>query len=111
MTKADNIALGKRVNAIRKEQQISSNALSEKCSVEPTYIRMIESGARTPSMSLFIKICNALHISPSYLLSDSLDASIENQYDALCSRMRELTPKQAEMAAAMVETMIDKLEQ
>ena len=111
MTKADAKALGKRMNAVRKDQQVSSNALGEKCSVEPTYIRMIESGTRTPSMALFIKVCNALHISPGYLLTDSLDAGANDQYDALCNRLRELTPKQIEMISAMIEAMIDKLEQ
>jgi transcriptional regulator with XRE-family HTH domain len=110
MTKADAKALGKRLNAVRKEQQVSSNILSEKCSVEPNYIRMIESGSRTPSMALFIKICNALSISPGYLLLDSLNANAGDPYDTLCNRLREFTPKQIEMIAAMIEAMIDKLE-
>jgi len=70
---------------------------------------MIESGARTPSMAVFIKLCNALQISPGYLLAGSLKANVEDRYDALCRRMRGLTPKQAEMAAAMIETMLSKL--
>ena len=111
MTKAKAKAFGKRLNALRKEQQVSSNALSEKCSVEPNYIRMIECGSRTPSMSVFIKLCNALSASPGYLLSDSLVAKEEEKFDVLCNRMRELTPKQLEMATAMIEAMIEKMEQ
>jgi transcriptional regulator with XRE-family HTH domain len=110
MTKADKKSFGKRLNTIRKEQKVSSNALSEKCSVEPSYIRMIESGTRTPSMGLFIQLCNALNASPGYLLSDSLDAGADDQYDALCNRLREFTPKQIEMITAMIEAMMDKLE-
>jgi transcriptional regulator with XRE-family HTH domain len=110
VTKAEAKAFGKRLNAVRKEAQVSSNALSDKCEVEPNYIRMIECGTRTPSMSVFIKICNALSISPGYLLCDCLESNEEERFDVLCNRMRELTPKQLEMATAMIEAMIDKME-
>ena len=110
MTKGDKISFGKRVNTVRKEQKLSSNALSEICGVDPAYVRMIERGARTPSLPVFIKICNALRVSPGVLLTDCLEPADEEQYDSICKRMQELTPKQAEIVTAMMEAMIDKLE-
>jgi len=107
----DKIALGKRLNAVRKEQQLSSNALSEKCDVDPVYIRMIESGSRSPSLAVFIKICNSLRVSPGYLLADFLETDEDEPYKAMCNRIRELTPKQSEIVMATIDTMIDKLEQ
>lgn len=111
VTKAERTALGKRLNTVRKERNLSSNALSEQCAVDPVFIRMIESGARSPSLSVFIKICNSLRVSPGYLLADCLETDGDEQYTAMCNRIRELTPKQAEMVMAMIETMIEKLEQ
>jgi transcriptional regulator with XRE-family HTH domain len=110
VTKADKVSLGKRLNAVRKEQQISANALSEKCSVDPVYIRMIERGSRTPSMSVFIDICNALRVSPGYLLADSMDLKSDEQIDGLCRQMKELTPRNLEMVTALIETALEKME-
>jgi len=52
---------------------MSSDKLAELCEVGPVHIRKIESGAKAPSIHLFVKICNALHTSPQYLLQDSLE--------------------------------------
>ena len=110
MTKADKISLGKRMNAVRKDRQFTADALSEICGVDPVYIRMIESGARTPSMSMFIKVCNTLRVSPSYLLSESLDENTEDRITALSDIVRNLAPKNVEIVAATVEAMIEKMD-
>ena len=111
VTKEENVLLGKRMNAVRKEKRISSNELSEQCEIDPVYVRMIERGVRTPSLSVFIKICNSLRVSPGYLLAGSLESENEGQYGAIFERMKELTPKQTDMVTAMIETMLEKLEQ
>ena len=58
--------------------------------------------------TLFINICNALKISPDYLLRDSLT-------DNDVSRIRELTelwestqPSQQEIAAAMIQAVLER---
>lgn len=51
--------LGKRINQIRKERGLTSEALSEICDVNAGHIRQIESGIRLPSLPLFIRICQA----------------------------------------------------
>lgn len=67
--------LGTRIHETRKKMGITSDKLSEMCGVGPVHIRKIESGAKVPSIQLFVRICNALHISPEYLLQDSLDGT------------------------------------
>lgn len=47
--------LGKRINQIRKERGLTSEALSEICDVNAGHIRQIESGIRLPSLPLFIQ--------------------------------------------------------
>ena len=66
-------ALGTRIHEVRKEAGISSDKLAELCGVGPVHIRKIESGAKSPSIDLFVRICNALHVSPDYLLQESLE--------------------------------------
>lgn len=66
-------ALGIRIHEMRKSAGLSSDKLAELCGVGPVHIRKIESGAKLPSIRLFVRICNALHVSPEYLLQDSLE--------------------------------------
>lgn len=72
----DTAGLGKRIHEVRRRAGMSSDKLAELCNVGAVHIRKIESGAKSPSMQLFTRICNALQISPHYLLQDSLNKTI-----------------------------------
>ena len=72
--------LGKRLNAVRKDKGLTSDKLSEMCNINATYLRQIEGGTKMPSLPVFISICNALKVSPDYLLRDELE---ENEVTAI----------------------------
>ena len=98
----DEKGLGKCINMARKERGYTADRLSELCSINATYLRQIEGGTKVPSLPVFINICNALKISPDYLLRDSLT-------DNDVSRIRELTelwestqPSQQEMGVSVI---------
>ena len=65
--------LGKRINMVRKDRGFTADRLSELCSINATYLRQIEGGTKVPSLPVFINICNALKISPDYLLQNKLE--------------------------------------
>ena len=67
--------LGRRINEVRKDRRLTADKLSEVCNINATYLRQIEGGTKMPSLPVFIDICNALKISPDYLLRDVLDAN------------------------------------
>lgn len=99
--------LGKRINTVRKNRGFTADKLSELCNINATYLRQIEGGAKMPSLSVFIDICNALKISPDYLLQDAL---MENEI----SRIKELTelwasasPSQQKIASAMIQSVLN----
>ena len=64
--------LGKRINEVRKDRGFTADKLSELCNINATYLRQIEGGVKMPSLPVFIDICNALRISPDYLLQDEM---------------------------------------
>ena len=106
--KMDEKGLGKRINMTRKERGYTADRLSELCSINATYLRQIEGGTKVPSLPVFINICNALKISPDYLLRDSLT-------DNDISKIRELTelwestpPSQQEIATAMIQAVLER---
>lgn len=100
-------SLGKRLNAIRKDRGFTADKLSELCNINATYLRQIEGGTKVPSLPVFIDICNALKISPDYLLHDHL---IENEVSSI-KELEELwenvLPSRQELAIAMVRAALE----
>lgn len=94
--------LGKRLNAVRKDKGLTSDKLSEMCNINATYLRQIEGGTKMPSLPVFISICNALKVSPDYLLRDELE---ENEVTAIWE-IEELWEKVPPSRQALVLEMI-----
>ena len=105
----DKISFGRRLNAARKEKGLSSERLSELCDKNAVFLRHIESASRLPSLPLFVQLCNNLRVSPHFLLVDSLKWNDEDKISALDTRLRSLSPRQLDIAAETINTLIDKL--
>ena len=116
----DKKLLGRRINAARKERGWTSERLSEICNINATYLRQIESGAKTPSLQVFVALCEALQVfvalcealkvSPTYLLADSLPGAESQDLDALLTLCRKATPKQLNMITAMIRSALNSVE-
>lgn len=99
--------LGKRINQLRKKRGLTSEQLSEICGVNAVHIRKIESGSSLPSISLFIKICNALCVSADFLLGDLLDHPVfPESAEQLGNQFKHLTSVQIEMISEMVGVIV-----
>ena len=68
----DKKLLGKRINMARKERGWTGERLAEACSINATYLRQIETGTKVPSLPVFVSLCAALKVSPTYLLNISV---------------------------------------
>ena len=102
--KMDKKLLGKRINTARKDKGWTGERLSEESSITATYLRQIESGAKLPSLPVFVSICAALKVSPAYLLADYPEAQDMDTLLELCQRA---TPKQMNMIAAMIRSALE----
>lgn len=102
--------LGRRINAARKDRGITSERLSELCNINDTYMRQIESGAKIPSLPVFVTICKELRVSPSYLLADVLEGSGATDLDELTDLLKNATPSQIRMMTAMIRTALGATE-
>lgn len=107
----DKKLLGRQINRARKDRNLTSEKLSEACNINATYLRQIESGAKMPSLPVFVSICRELKVSPSYLLSDILPDLEIKEMDALIELWQIATPKQIEIISAMVQSALDKLQE
>ena len=104
------LALGRRIHTARKEQGLTSETLSEQCHINATYLRQIESGAKTPSLPVFVTICQQLSVSPHYLLADELYGAHDENLVQIAQLLKTATPQQIELIMSMLSGALDALE-
>lgn len=98
--------LGKRINETRKNRGLTAEKLSEICSINATYLRQIEGGKKLPSLPVFIDICNALKISPDYLLQDVLTANEVSSIKELEALWKSASPDKLAIVSAMIQAVL-----
>ena len=99
--------LGKRINSTRKDRNLTADRLSELCNINATYLRQIEGGVKMPSLPVFIDICNALKISPDYLLQDELEENEINKIKELEILWKDVSPSKQELAISMIKAALE----
>lgn len=102
--------LGRRINMVRKDRGFTADSLSELCHINATYLRQIEGGAKMPSLPVFIDICNALKISPDYLLQDVLVENEVSKIKELAELWKSTSPSEQEIATAMIRAVLERKE-
>ena len=105
----DKKLLGRKINAARKEHGLTSERLSELCNIGATYLRQIESGAKMPSLPIFITICRELKVSPAYLLAELLPDVDDYGMEELNELCRKATPRQLKMILSIIHGVLDNL--
>lgn len=105
----DKVLLGKQIKKARKSRKLTAEKLAEMVGVQPTFIRQIESGAALPSLPVFTAMCNALQISPSFLLQ----GNVEDNELSSCVELMELwqtaAPAHTELISSMLKTALEKV--
>ena len=60
--------IGHEIKLERMNKGLSQEKLAEKAGVHRTYISLIERNIKSPTIDIFIRICNGLNIKPSTIL-------------------------------------------
>ena len=105
----DKAAIGLRIKEARKLKGMTQELLAEIIGSGTTYISDIERGAKFPSLTLFIKIVNALDISADFILRGELESGKEHMYDNLTKKLDNITPKQRECVADIIDAYLKTL--
>ena len=105
----DKVMMGARLREARKRANLTQDQLAEKLCIGTTYISDIERGAKFPSLSLFIKLMDALGVSSDYILSGEIEAGKNCVYDDITKKLDALTPKQRLAVSELVDAYIKNL--
>jgi len=68
--------LGRRVRQRRVMMELTQEELAEKAGISCSFVGHIERGEKKFSIGTLVALCNAMEISPNYLLQDSLDVTV-----------------------------------
>lgn len=77
--KSNSRYIGEAIKYFRSRTPYTQEALSEKVRASRTYIGMLESGARRPSLEMLLKIATALGIAAGDLLNDMQRRMLEER--------------------------------
>lgn len=99
--------LGRRINAVRKERGLTADRVSEMCNINATYLRQIEGGIKIPSLPVFIDICNALTVSPDYLLQDELKENEISKIREIESLWQGTSLCKQELVSAIIKAVLE----
>ena len=105
----DKVAIGSRLREARTLVKLTQEQLAEKVGIGTTYISDIERGAKFPSLSLFIKIVDALGVSSDFILRGEIEAGKNCVYDDITKKLDGLTPKQRLGVAELIDAYIKNL--
>ena len=99
--------LGKNIYKARRDKGLSSDTLSELCDITPSYLRQIEAGSKTPSLQLFVKLCNKLQVSPDHLMHGVVSDDVDHSQGELGELFDKATPSQLQLIKAMLQAVVE----
>ena len=106
----ENSFMGARLKSARRSKGLTGEYLAELCHVNATYLRQIESGRKTPSLPVFVSLCQALEVSPTYLLLDSLNKNELSDFGSLAALWSAATPDQLKLVTAILHSVLNQLQ-
>ena len=105
----ERVALGKRIRESRIKKGYTQKNLADRAEIGVVYLSEIERGIKMPSLSIFIKIIDALEVSADYVLRDELPSGGEYTCTEITEKLRTLTPCQRKIASDILNAYLNNL--
>lgn len=102
--------IGTRIRSLRKACNKTQAHFADLLYISPSYLALIESGKRAPSIEILAQISNICDVSVDYLLFGK-DDSIRNMNDKTFQRITEIYPPERVKQALKLAEYYLKLEE
>ncbi len=99
----DAVATGRRIRQTRRAKGLTQKKLGDRIGISDRHISSIENGRENPGFELLIRLCEALGVTPDYLLLGSMR---DDACDGISERLRLCDPGQQRMVKMMIEVML-----
>ena len=98
--------MGLRIAKRRKSLKIQQNVLAELIGISNNHMSSIERGKETPSLDIFVAICNALKVTPDYLLMGSMH--LNNVPENIIDNLKLCMPQDIDLVSHIVQYLVDR---
>lgn len=88
---------GERLKKVRLERKLTIEKLAELVDTGESTIRSYEKSRRYPQIYKLIRLCNALNVTPDYLLQDEIYYNLVTDKNDLLEDIDSLSPKQVDI--------------
>ena len=98
--------IGFRISQRRRELKIKQNQLAEITDLSNNHISNIENGYSTPSLETLAKICEALNVTPDYLLLGNIKTN--NIPQNICDSLLLCNEKSLSLIAKVINAILEE---
>ena len=98
--------IGKNIRKYREKKGMRQEDLAEKVELSLNYMGSLERGEKTPALSTFIDIVNALGVWADMLLCDVVDAGYLVKDSLLTEKLEKVSVKDRETIYDVIDTLV-----
>lgn len=103
----DTIFLGNRIQQIREQRGLTQDDLASRTGISIKHISVLERGVKEPRLATFLKIAEALGVTPNELLINEAD---DMDYEsAIAHRVSQLPKEKQEKLLKIIDTLVEEL--
>ena len=102
--------MGKKIKECRIKMGYTQERLLDEINVSSVYISHMETGSTIPSLDTLINICNALSITPDFVLYDSLYESKEYIKDEIASLLKDCDASSLRLITKLIKSVLEEQE-
>ena len=99
--------LGKRIQQQRLKKGLKQDQLAEKVNFGNNHISHIENGSTKLSLEALVNICNALDVTPDFVLLDSIYRSKEYIKDEIAALLKDCPEKKIRLIANLIKAALE----
>lgn len=107
MYQIDYAAIGKRIRAERRKQDLTQEQLSELAGISESFMGHIERGGRVLSVETLVHIANALHLSIEYIVCGEYNYQPSVLPDEIHKALSKMSDRQRKVFLSMMETLAE----
>ena len=100
--------VGKNIKKFRTTKQMTQDELADRSGLSNSHISNIENGWTKVSLDAFLRIANALDVTPNELLSDTLSPRKVQFEQQLAAIVENCTPSQLALIVDLARTVVKR---
>lgn len=103
--------VGARIRQLRTERGMSLEKLALECGMNPAFLGHVERGLRCPTVYTLARVCGGLGVSLAelFLAGPDQETDCAAAIQHVTDRMRQLSPRQAQAVARLVDDALELL--